>query len=117
MDIECILVGGPLEGEALILRAMDCREELGFEVGWCRAQADGGVAISSSQRPRNVEWLSATRAVYRKAAPASGGKVVYQFDRIVEILRCSRILEGKGRQCRHEAVLGDTLCNTHRAKR
>lgn len=116
IDVLCRFIGGPQGDVTLTLHQYHCVDRISLEVHWLKPLPSGSVAVVDGQRPRNVDWLSSARAVYEKSGPVTKGEATYQFTEVVEVRRCARILEGKGRQCRHEAAADSDLCVTHRAK-
>jgi len=117
IDVVCRFVGGPQGNETQTLHQHFCLDTLSLEIGWLKPTANGGTVIVKGERPRNVDWLSATKAVYEKVSPVSGGQATYEFVRLEEVRRCDRFLESKNRQCRHEAAAGSNLCLTHQPRK
>ncbi|MEK6707902.1 MAG: CCCH zinc finger protein [Pseudomonadota bacterium] len=114
IEISCRFIGGPQGSETLKLHQFHCLDQLSLEISWAKPAADGNVVLMKGQRPRNIEWLVASQAVYQKVSPISGGEVTYEFVRLEEVRRCEAVIESKDRLCRHTAAAGSTFCNTHK---
>ncbi|RDU95257.1 CCCH zinc finger protein [Trinickia dinghuensis] len=112
--VNCLFAGGPQGDEALTLAAIHCREQLSLEQDlWIKAGAGGAATVVKGRRPERADWLSYTTAVYEKTRRDREGRLVYEFQRLETVQRCSHVLEAKGRLCKHPALSGQSYCRQH----
>jgi len=80
---------------------------------WIAEGPDGMVKIMKGPIPQHAPWIFFTRDIYEKVKPVKPGSVTYKFIQTVEVNRCEKLLEEKGRRCLHEAQTGTEFCRVH----
>lgn len=112
--VRCRLLGGLKGEEILTLPAMYCRDTLSLvNDAWIAQGQDGNVVVMKGSIPQRAPWISFTRDIYEKEKPIVSGCATYNFVRTVEVNRCEKVLDDKGRRCRNEAESGAKLCRVH----
>src|SRR3954463_5041101 len=111
--VNCRYVGGPWDGKVENLPAIRCQESIGVELGaWFEEEPDGSVVIRKGKR--GPTWAGFAYALYEKDERRSNdGGATYRYVRTVDVQRCAKVLEGKGRRCKNEALESKDLCRDH----
>lgn len=114
--LTAVLRGGPLDGNTFELPYHLCRDTIALDgPTWIIEHADGSAMVGSGVRdPRATIY---TRLVYAKGDRDADGRLVYAYERTVEVSRCSATNSSDGVRCRNEAEEGDDLCRTHARSR
>jgi hypothetical protein len=115
--VNCRYVGGPWDGRTEELAAIYCRDSIGVALGtWISEQPDGSVAIMKGER--GPTWTAYAYALYEKDPRRSDdGGATYRYVRTIDVQRCAKVLEGKGRRCKNSALEGKELCRDHEKMR
>ncbi|PTN10768.1 CCCH zinc finger protein [Nitrosomonas aestuarii] len=113
-QVNCKLIGGPQGDLELTLSTIACKERISLMGDvWVAQGLNGGVLIMKGSIPPSAPWLTYIRDIYEKVKLDKPGLITYQFVCTEEVNRCEKILEGKDRRCRNEAVQDERFCKTH----
>src|SRR5688500_16133607 len=95
----CRFIGGPRDGETILLPGQACQDTLLMEEEmWIAEVAGGGAKIMKGQRPSDSQWSTYSVAVYEKHKSPTDGSIAYHFIRSQHINRCAKVLESVSRR-------------------
>lgn len=109
------LLGGPFDGQEMTLPSSWCYDRLQIEdpIRFSMAAESVKIVKGDDFAQRDPNWLGFSTHIYIKQARKRDAPLYYKYDSTVEVLRCERVLQDKGRRCKNAAEPGETLCKQH----
>lgn len=110
---DCFFTGSDDGDFYLTLASMVCQDTISLvKDTWIAEDKAGRISVIKGPVQWDGPWRGYNRDVYKKE-PSEGGGCVYRFVYTELVNRCSYILPGKARLCKHEALPGGAFCRQH----